>query len=53
MYITICDDDGHFISYIKRIIIDSGADRQTTYFDEYTSGSDFILNLESKKNVIY
>lgn len=49
MYITICDDDGHFISYIKRIIIDSGADRQTTYFDEYTSGSDFILNLESKK----
>ena len=47
--IAICDDDKNFISYIKRIIIASGAEPQTTFFDEYTSGKEFIFNLESRK----
>ena len=49
IHIAICDDDKKFISYIKRIIITSGADPQTTYFDEYTSGKEFVFNLESRK----
>lgn len=47
--IAICDDDKKFISYIKRIIITSGADPQTTHFTEYTSGKEFVFELESRK----
>lgn len=49
IHIAICDDDMKFISYLKKIIIASGADLQTTYFDEYTSGKEFVFSLESRK----
>lgn len=49
IHIAICDDDKKFISYIKRIILASGANPQTTYFDEYTSGREFVFNIESRK----
>lgn len=49
IHIAICDDDKKYISLMKRIIIESGADPQTTLFTEYTSGKALIFELDSRK----
>lgn len=49
IHIAICDDDKKYISLMKRIIIESGADPQITHFTEYTSGKEFIFDLDSRK----
>lgn len=49
IHLAICDDDKKFISYIKGIIIASGADSKSIYFDEYSSGEEMIFGLESRK----
>lgn len=49
IHIAICDDDKNFISYIKRMIIESGIGLQNVYFSEYTSGREFIFDLGGGK----
>lgn len=49
IHIAICDDDKNYISLMKKIIIASGADSQTTFFTEYTSGKELIFDLETRK----
>lgn len=49
IHITICDDDKKYISIIKKIIMASGADPGTTIFTEYTSGKEFVFELETRK----
>lgn len=49
IHIALCDDDKEYISLIKRIILEAGADSQTTFFLEYTSGKEFVFDLESGK----
>lgn len=49
IHIAICDDDKNYISLMKKIIIASGADPQTTLFTEYTSGKEFVFQLSERK----
>lgn len=49
IHVAICDDDKKYISLMKRIIIASGADSETILFTEYTSGNEFVLDLELRK----
>lgn len=44
--IAICDDDIHFISYIKKMLLQSGLNKDDTAFFEYCSGESFLRTLE-------
>lgn len=44
-YITVCDDDPHFIKYIEKKLLESGLDSEEVIFSEYTSGEELIKAL--------
>lgn len=47
IHIAICDDDKNFISYMKRMITIAGQNMENVMFYEYTSGTEFIFDLET------
>lgn len=49
--IAICDCDSIYVSLMTKIIIEAGANLQTTNFIEYTSGDELIFDLDSGKQI--
>ena len=41
-YIAICDDDINYIKYMKRMLLDSGINKEEVLFYEYESGEELI-----------
>lgn len=46
-YIAICDDDVHFISYIKTMLSEAGISENSCTYFEFQSGKDFIHAFDS------
>lgn len=46
-HVVICDDDVHFIHYIKDLILQAGLSEADTVFYEYLSGDAFIDDLDT------
>ncbi len=51
IHVTICDDDINYISLLKKMLIEVGVDAHTTVFSEYTSGKEFVFELEAGKEI--
>lgn len=49
--VAICDDDVHYIRYIKEILIQIGLDEESVKYYEYTSGEEFIRSF--RNNIEY
>ncbi|MCM1494490.1 MAG: LytTR family DNA-binding domain-containing protein [Bacteroides sp.] len=41
-YIAICDDDIHFIDYMKNLLLEAGISKNSCMYFEFQSGKDFI-----------
>ena len=50
-YIAICDDDIHYIEYLKRLLLQSGVSSNNTSFLEYHSSKCFVESLEQLTDI--